>query len=401
MISYEDLDLRIQVSRNGFVVSAQRGSQNTSERFEPVRVRSWDFETLERRGPDEVKRLGTALFNALIRGKVRRLYDQGRGGTVGDASKGLRIRILIDTSQPRLQPFTKVPWEILYDSTARPSHLLALDARRPIVRMIDSSEPLVRPAAGDLQRVLLASANPLDAERLDVDKECGLVRDSLRRNHLTPEVLTRTSRTALFEGIRDGKPQIVHFMGHGSFDSFRQEGALLLERKRRARDLLRASELATFFNGNPAPRLVVLNACETAVAGRTRTFNAFSSAAAALVAGGLPAVIAMQSTIGDANAIKFTERLYRRLMEGDPVEAAIADGRVALKGADAYTLNWAVPVLYVRADGGGAMVRKDSDRQQPPQPVQSSEPASRPEIVGIVINGPVAGPVTQNMDVKK
>jgi hypothetical protein len=97
--------------------------------------------------------------------------------------------------------------------------------------------------------------------------------------------------------------------------------------------------------------------------------NAFSSIAAALVAAGLPAVIAMQSTIGDANAIKFTERLYRRLLDGDPVEAAVADARVALRGADNYRLNWAVPVLYVRDTGTRVIIEKEPDtaplRQQP------------------------------------
>jgi hypothetical protein len=351
-VIYEDLDLRIQVHRRGLIVFAKRGTQTTFEPFVPVRLRSWDLEKLEHRGAEEIKRLGAALFDALMPGTVRDLYHQGRGGSGSNDDKGLRIRILIDTREPRLQAFAKVPWEILCDSTASGKPLLALDKRRPIVRIIDSNEPPVTPLAGELCRVLLASANPVDTEHLDLDRECALVKETLLRNNLPPEVLRETSRSQLSNRIRDGKPQIVHFMGHGSFDSVREEGVLLLEGKRGARDPLRASEFATFFAGMAAPRLVILNACQTAAAGQPRRFNAFSSTAAALVAAGLPAVIAMQSTIGDENAITFTERLYRRLLDSETVEAAVADARVALKGVDAYTLNWAVPVLYMRADGG-------------------------------------------------
>jgi CHAT domain len=377
-VIYEDLDLRIQMSGRGFIVFAQRGTQTTFEPFVPVRLRSWDLEKLEHRGADEIKKLGAALFDALMPGTVRDLYHQGRGGSGSNAGKGLRIRILIDTREPRLQPFAKVPWEILYDHTADANPLLALDARRPIVRMIDSSEPPVAPATDEFRRVLLAWANPIDLERLDLDTECTRVNNALFRNKLRPDVLRQATRSELSNRIRDGKPQIVHFMGHGSFNSLRQEGALLLFGRKGAQDPLYASELATFFAGMTTPRLVILNACQTAAAGGPRMFNAFSSIAAALVAAGLPAVIAMQSTIGDANAITFTERLYRALLDHNPIEAAIADARVTLKGVDAYSLNWAVPVLYVRADGGGAVApvqpeRPQSDRSQSHLPTQNQE----------------------------
>ena len=393
MIEYEDLDLRIQADGDGYAVHAQRGSQVARESFDPVRWRSWDLGDLERQGPDEIKKRGSALFDSLIRGKVRDLYQQGRGGAGNNAAKGLRIRILIDLRDPRLRPFLNIPWELLYDRSADASPLLALDSRRAIVRMIDSNEPHVAPPAGDLKRVLLASANPIDTTPLKLDEERKRAEEALLRNHVRPDVLRSATRATLYDRIQDGAPQIVHFMGHGTVDTLYKEGALVLEGRGGKRDLLHASMFATFFTGNPMPRLVILNACLTAAAGnreRARTFSAFASVAAALSASGLPAVIAMQSTIRDDYAIRFTERLYEGLIQNLPVEAALSRARAAMSALDRYVLDWAAPVLYLRTHGGGTV--QPSDAATPPAPT-TSQPSSTSTTVhssyGVVVIGTV------------
>jgi hypothetical protein len=373
-VIYEDLDLRIQAGKKGLVVFAQRGTQTTSEDFHPPRIPSLDLEKLEERSPEEIRKVGAELFEALLPGKVRQLYDEGRGGAGGHAGKGLRIRIRIDTREPNLRKFAKFPWELMNDRTLNANSLPALDMRRPIVRVIESNAPAVAPPPGKLERVLLAWATPKDTKPLKVDTECKRVGDALFRNNLSPTVVKHATPQDLSSAIRDGKPQLVHFMGHGMLDSSAKEGAILLERKTRMRAALHASDLAEFFSGIEAPRLVILNCCLSGVSGRTRAMSAFSSVAAALVAAGLPAVIAMQSTIGDANAITFTERLYRRLLDGDPVEAAVADARVALRGADNHRLNWAVPVLYVRDTGTRVIVEKEPEIAHPqPEPGRREE----------------------------
>jgi hypothetical protein len=56
----------------------------------------------------------------------------------------------------------------------------------------------------------------------------------------------------------------------------------------------------------------------------------------------------MQSYIRDDSAVRFTECLYRRISYGDPIEAALADSRIALRCGKKHTTDWAAPVLFVR-----------------------------------------------------
>lgn len=367
MISYEDFDLRVRVDRNGFTVSARRGSQSASEPFE-LDLSPFEGFKVEEGGPAEIKTLGSALFDALIQGTVRDLYQQARGGAGGDAGKGLRVRILLDPRDECLRPFLRLPWEILFDRSVDANGLLALDPRRPIVRAIDSNEQTLPPTPGPLRRVLLALSNPGDLERLDLESECTAVEEALGRLSICPEILRRATRSKLDESLRDGEHQIVHFMGHGSFSRSSREGVLLLEDRYRERDPLPASLFASFFVGKPMPRLVVLASCLSAEPGRDPVVGPFASVAAALVAAGLPAVIAMQAPVRDKSAIRFTERLYRRLAKGDPVEAAVAEARIVLRAEKPKALDWAVPVLFVREQAGRIAEPTCSEEVKPPTP---------------------------------
>ncbi len=424
MISYEDFDLRICADGNRFVVSAQRGTQSASESFEIDLSRSWDLRQLEERGPGEtrdllqprervsrsIEEMGSALFDALIRGRVRDLYQQGRGGAGGDAAKGLRIRILLDPRDERLRPLLRLPWEILFDRSADSGRLLALDPRRPIVRTVDSIEQTLSPSPGPLRRVLLALSNPRNSTRLDLERERAKVEEALARIPIRPTILRQATRSKLFDSICDAEPQIVHFMGHGTFDPTIGEGVLMLEDEHSGQDLLRASTFASFFAGKPMPRLVVLASCRSAESGSDAAFGPFAGVATALVAAGLPAVVAMQTAVRDRSAIRFTERLYRRIAHGAPVEVAVTEARIALHAGCAEALDWTVPVLYVRQQMGGIAVHgsHESEELRPEAAAErSTDPPSQARSttisqgnVGIQIIGDV-GQLTWNERGKK
>jgi hypothetical protein len=366
MIEYEDFDLRIRADGKKFSVFAQRGSQSTEEPFDLDLSRFHDFWQSGEQGlgesrdvgqpmeriPVATQHLGAALFDALIQGGVRDLYHQGRGAAGADAGKGLRIRIQIDPRDERLRPLLRLPWEILFDRSADASALLALDPRRPIVRTIDSTEATLSPPPGPLRRVLLAMSNPSGSALLDLDGERASVENALALVSIRPEILPHATRSRFQEEICDTEPQIVHFMGHGSFGQKLGEGLLLLEDEHGGQDPLSASILAGWFTGRPVPRLVILASCHSAEPGSDPAYGPFASVAAALVAAGLPAVVAMQTRVRDRSAIRFTERLYRRLALGDPIDAAVAHARIALQEERTETLDWAVPVLMVRRVAG-------------------------------------------------
>ena len=82
-------------------------------------------------------------------------------------------------------------------------------------------------------------------------------------------------------------------------------------------DLARALERRT------PPRLVVLNACHGAHAAID---DAFDGMAQHLLSRGVPAVVAMRTTISDAAAASFVA-LYSALARGQTIEAAMVEAR--------------------------------------------------------------------------
>jgi hypothetical protein len=342
MISYENFDLRIRSDGDRFVVSAQRGAQVATEPFEIDRTIPWDLWKLECAPAEVTSQRGAALFDALIHGRVRDLYQQGRGHAQGEAAAGLRLRLIFDPRDERLRPLIQLPWEILRDGSADGNEFPALDSARPVVRMIDSVEHPLTAASGPLQRVLLALANPAGSMPLQLDRELAAIETALARISIKPEVRERTTRFSLYEAIADSDAQIVHFMGHSDLDPATGEGVLLLQDEGGGEDRLPGKTFASFFTGKAAPRLVILTSCLSAVASRQQPF---AGIAFALVAAGLPAVIAMQAEIRDSNAIRFTDR---RIAAGVAVEVAVADARKALSINRIRTLDWAAPVLFTR-----------------------------------------------------
>jgi hypothetical protein len=69
----------------------------------------------------------------------------------------------------------------------------------------------------------------------------------------------------------------------------------------------------------------------------------------------------MQFPISDTAAITFSAALYRALAAGEPVEAAVAEGRTAVYLQDPESLEWATPALYLRTAPGGLLEGLISD----------------------------------------
>ena len=92
--------------------------------------------------------------------------------------------------------------------------------------------------------------------------------------------------------------------------------------------------------------LVFLNACETGRGGRV-DWN--RGTAPALVAAGVPAVVANQYAVLDTAATLFARELYAELAQGRAIGDAAREARIALgRELGASRLDWAVPVVFAR-----------------------------------------------------
>jgi hypothetical protein len=108
----------------------------------------------------------------------------------------------------------------------------------------------------------------------------------------------------------------------------------------------------------------VLGACE---AGRRDTVNAWTGVAPALTLAGIPAVVGMQMTVRDRNAVAFTHRMYQALADGKSVDEAVTVGRIAIfsRATGPDERDWGVPVLYQRAHDGVFFTEESRTAQAP------------------------------------
>ena len=246
-------------------------------------------------------------------------------------------------------------------------------------------------------RVLVIRSEPADFPALDLQAEWAQVADAVAElNDAGLVLFTELAAPTLSELrralVRDTF-HVLHYMGHGGFDSERGGVLLFTDRAGRAAPVT-GGDLGVMFRDHTSLRLAVLNACEAA---RTDPADPFAGVADTLVRRGVPAVIAMQFEVTDEAAIEFAPALYGALAAGRALDTALAEARKAM-----YTvspLEWATPVLYLRADDAHlfditpagetvpAQPQQPRARQDPadePAPAASEDPAACPAGPGAV-----------------
>jgi hypothetical protein len=285
----------------------------------------------------ELRDYGAVLFETLFPGAVRRLWDEARA-----AAKGA-LEVVFT---PGLDWIADKPWELAYDASRH--RFLADDA--VLVRGVFGAPPFVSPApARGPLHVLVALAEPRDAAPVAARQEAAAIRTALaplvKSGGARLEILTSTTPGHLHRRLSAGRVDVLHFVGHGAFDEKEKTGALFLV-DARGRSLAVDTDRVLRLLAGRGLKLVVLNACETGRGGRT---DFLRGVAPALLAGGVPAVLANQYKVLDSSATAFARHLYWALAKGQSLGEAAREARVAVsyaKGAE--PMDWAVPVLYAR-----------------------------------------------------
>jgi len=301
--------------------------------------------------PPDPLALGAELFRALFPQPVLQLFDRSLGAIEGEEQQGLRLALHLDPESPDLALLASLPWELLYRQERRES--LCLARRTPLARHLDVPRPC-RPlrVEGPLC-ILVAAASPAGEPPLDLAAEREKIEATWAKlPGVHVEILDRATATGLRAKLHERPFHVLHFMGHGGFAPGSGEGTLLCEGEAGQPAPLPGPALAHLLGDFSSLRLVFLNACDTARIGRRQGIDPFAGVATALVMAGLPAVVAMQFPISDGAALAFSRSFYQRLAAGDPVDAAVVEGRMAIHLADPDSLEWATPVLFLRGGGG-------------------------------------------------
>lgn len=346
---------------------------------------------LEKRSLDlgETIELGQLLAELLLPVRARQMLDRSRA--MLDDGERLRIRLRLDS-----HALSDMPWEYLYipapdtpPDQRGPEGFLVLDRRVSLVRY----ELIGRPAesldpvgAGPLRLVALLAA-PQDYPELDLEGERKNIEKATSKIPGIEVQFFPQGRVIDLEDAMTTGAHIFHFAGHGDFDTemgteFGTEegrGALVLVREDGTSKLFSVEKLAANLVGRDI-RLAVFGACET---GRRDGVNAWTGVAPALTRAGIPAVVAMQYTIKDANAVAFSRRFYRALAAGETIDAAVTDGRLAIfNRSDLDERDWGVPVLYLRTPGGGLFPKEKSEAATQPSGRRTAPPG--PPVEGVL-----------------
>ncbi len=297
--------------------------------------------------PPSPRQMGQRLFEALLSGPVRSLFDQSQGRVESTAERGLRVRLHFDPEHPDLVRLASLPWEFLYWRDR--DEFLSLSRFNPVVRHLSVARPARTMALRPPLRILVAvsptSSRPLDLERerrgIDESWGGGDEIEVVFVDPVTPESLVRE--------LARGPFHVLHFMGHGDFSPGPGEGALIFNDERGEEKPVTGAVLADLLRDRRELRLVLLNACDSARATTEDGRDPFAGVATALVKAGMPAVVAMQFPISDQAAIAFSAAFYGRLAAGRSLEAATAAGRQAILSDNVRSLEWGTPVLFLRA----------------------------------------------------
>jgi hypothetical protein len=281
--------------------------------------------------PDQV---GRYLWRLLAETEVGAWWQEAE-----HAAADGQVRTVLDVQAARLRT---LPWELL---TRDPDGWRPFQSReKPWTRGEGAGEP-----ADDLLvavRMLVVVGDP-DDPALQVDDELdaifGAHREFPGRWHV--DVRVNPAPSVMRSVLEDLRPHILHVIAHGSVA--RGSAILVIGDKQNTWEMTTA-DVANL--PNPAPRLVVLNACRSG-ATASNGLAASWTFADAFVGRGCGAVVAMQGNIPSAAAVPFSAAFYREIASGRPVDVAAARGREA--ASDARRLaqdsrSWAMPSLYTR-----------------------------------------------------
>ena len=292
------------------------------------------------------KEFGRLLFETVFRDAV--LMCLRSSLTVAETRNEGRLRIRLDlTDAPGL---IDLPWEYLFDPEANRFLCLSLDT--PLVRYLDVPGQIQPLAVKPPLRALVVMASPEDLPPLNVDVEWQRMQSALKDletpHLLVVERLETPTLAALQDRLRQKTYQILHFIGHSSFDDEAGQGILIFGDENNHSRFVTGELFSTILHDAKALRLVILNTCSGA---KTSIADPFAGISQLLIQQGIPSVIAMQFDVTDQAAITFAHTFYKALVSGYPVDAALAEARKAI-AIESANLEWGTPVLYMRAPDG-------------------------------------------------
>jgi tetratricopeptide (TPR) repeat protein/ABC-type dipeptide/oligopeptide/nickel transport system ATPase subunit len=175
------------------------------------------------------------------------------------------------------------------------------------------------------------------------------------------EFLDTASLAEISEALQKHQHDILHISGHGSYNSEVNQGVLHLEDEDGNHCQVLGKELGETLRQHQCVKLLILSACETAIAG--------NGVVEQLAEFGLPSIIAMRFSVTDMGAKIFTTALYDALSKAETLTQAIAQAREHLwayvkqarecEPNRPHLAEWFTPVVYLNQYTGASVNLKE------------------------------------------
>ena len=298
---------------------------------------------------DPVRDVGRQLYSALFEGRRETLYRRSLGAAEGEG-RGLRVRLELDDPEVAV-----LPWEFLHDGR----DFVGLSNWSPVLR----SHPMrMPPPAAPLSRLRVRILTADVTGRWgEVDGEIDRIGAlGQRTSRLAVEVIRDVTWEGLRAAVADTEFEVLHFIGTGAEAQDGSQVLALLDPEgngsreafsTRPFQLVRSAGVSRVLGGNRHLRLIVLSGWET---DRIAAELANPGTWAGAVDRGERnlAIVGMRGKITDRSCVAFTEGLYRGVVAGRPLEAAVTQGRQEIDLQSPGSREWGLPVFYLQAAEG-------------------------------------------------
>ena len=174
------------------------------------------------------------------------------------------------------------------------------------------------------------------------------------------EFLENASLAELDKALHARQHDIVHISGHGAYHAAAHKGVLYFENEDGDEVQVSGAELGERLRKHACVKLLILSACETAIAGSE---GGVTEQAAEYV----PSIVAMRFAVTDESAKVFTTEFYTQLAKGLSLTRALAYAREALhqdivqrreqSPQILHIAEWFTPVVY-QNQSVGALIDK-------------------------------------------
>ncbi len=331
-----------------------------------------EIDLMRYRFPSEttLEKIGIALGEAIFDRQIYAIYQN----SFGLISENQKLRVLLSFEDDVSPTSVNVPWESIFQYIRTEKGHFGLSQQLSIARFIPKTEIQPQKIVGRL-RVMAVAPNP---------HRCATALDSAKELSLMAQIAGKRPDAIDFRSFKDTQwkdfqfefpavnPHVLIYTGHGKLVEGNPQ--LLFQTAQGDCNPIPIGMFADTLRplaGNL--RLVILSACETAIAGEA---NPFSSAAAELIENNIPVVVAMQSKVEETAAREFVLRFFTYLLQNHAIDTCVNAGRLAMRederdqGRIGET-QWAVPVLYLSTRteeifnfGGDSNVNPDLEKRR-------------------------------------